>query len=358
MSVASESGMNNVHYKDQLSGFVNHELTDDQRQNVGEHLLVCPDCRSALDEIRFGAQLARALEQHDPPPEVWERLEARLDKRRAFALFGIFSPAFAGLMFVAVVGIAIAIYFGVSGEGTGGWRIETLAGSTSVGERLGVGQTLETDASSRARLQVADIGNVEIASNSRVKLIDSKSDQYRLSLERGRLSARILAPPRLFIVDTPSAVAVDLGCAYTLDVDENGDSNLHVTSGYVALERDGRDVIVPAGAMAITKKGIGLGTPFADDASDEFRRVLYRIDFENGGREALIELIGKARKDDSISLWHLLRSVPREDRETVFDAMSKFVKLPPDTTRAGILDLDKKMLDALWYQVKIVWFEG
>jgi hypothetical protein len=58
-----------------------------------------------------------------------------------------------------------------------------------------------------------------------------------LSLERGALHARIAAPPRLFIVDTPSAMAVDLGCEYKLDVDAAGNSRLHVTSGFVALNR-------------------------------------------------------------------------------------------------------------------------
>lgn len=350
--------MNTEHYTDQLSGFVNHELTADQRQEVGEHLLVCPDCRRALDDIRFGAQLAGQLGQHDPPPEVREQIGAALDRRRVFPSFGLFSPVFASLAVIVIVGIAVAAYFGLRRDGTGGWKVETLAGSTSVGEKLGVGETLETDANSRARIQVADIGNVEIAANSRIRLVDFKSDQYRLSLERGRLSARILAPPRLFIVDTPSAVAVDLGCAYTLEVDDNGDSVLHVTSGYVALERDGRDIIVPAGAMAVTKKGIGLGTPFADDASEEFRRILNRIDFENGGRAALVELIAKARKDDSVTLWHLLRSVPKEERETVFDALTRFVNVPKSATRTGILELDRGMLDALWYEVKIVWFES
>jgi hypothetical protein len=350
--------MKKVHYKDQLSEFVNHELRADERKTVGEHLLGCPECRSALDEIRFGAQLGAHLGQHDPPPEVWDRIDAALDKRRAFPMFNIFSPVFASIAVIAILGIAVAVYLGVGRADPVGWKVESLSGESSVGKTLFVGQTLETDSESRARLQVVDIGNVEVAPNSRLTLVGSDSGQHRLSLERGRLSAKILAPPRLFIVDTPSAVAVDLGCAYTLDVDDKGDSNLHVTTGYVALERDGRDVIVPAGAMAISKKGFGPGTPFADDASDEFRRTLYRFDFENGGRADLNKLISEARKDDSISLWHLLRSVPKEDRETVFDGLSKFVKLPPDTTRAGILELNKDMLDALWYEVKIVWYSG
>ncbi len=354
--------MDTLHYREKLSGFANHELASEERKIVGEHLLVCAECRNEHDEIKFASDLASRLEQTDAPPEIWEHITAALDKHRRFPQPNILSSAFALVALIAIAGAAAAIYLGTRPTEVvsqpAGWNVETLAGETSVGRRLVVGQTLETDAGSRARLQVANIGNVEVAPNSRVTLVGTGSDQHRLSLERGRLSARILAPPRLFIVDTPSAAAVDLGCSYTLEVDDNGDSNLHVTSGYVALEREGRDVIVPAGAMAITKKGKGLGTPFADDASDEFRKLLYAIDFDNGGRAALNRLIAKSRKDDSISLWHLLRSVPEEDREVVFDALARFVKLPRETTRDGLLNLNKEMLDAWWYEVKIVWFSS
>src|SRR4030095_190075 len=131
--------------------------------------------------------------------------------------------------------------------------IQTIAGSPKVGtsasgSKLAVGEYLETDSSSRARIEVAEIGKVEIAPNSRVKLVGTSEKQHRLSLERGGLHAKIVAPPRLFIVDTPSAVAVDLGCEYTLEVDRAGNSKLNVTSGYVALERRGKKSIVPAGA--------------------------------------------------------------------------------------------------------------
>ena len=52
------------------------------------------------------------------------------------------------------------------------WNVETLAGTPKVGNsfqigKLAVGEFLETDANSRARVQVANIGNVEIAPNSR-----------------------------------------------------------------------------------------------------------------------------------------------------------------------------------------------
>lgn len=239
------------------------------------------------------------------------------------------------------------------------WNVETIAGNQALAEKgkLAVGEFLETGANSRAKIQVADIGQVEIAPNSRVQLVNTNSKEHRLSLERGLMQAKILAPPRLFIVDTPSAVAVDLGCEYTLEVDRAGNSRLHVTSGYVALERGGRESIVPAGAVCLTKKGKGLGTPFSDDASAEFQNALFKFDFENGGSESLRTIIKESSLYDALTLWHLLSRVPRNEREKIFDALAAHVKPPANVNREGILRLNKKMLDAWWTEIENVWFE-
>lgn len=244
------------------------------------------------------------------------------------------------------------------------WNVETLAGTPTAGNqaisengKLAVGEFLETDANSRARVLVSNIGQVEVAPNSRVQLIKTQSTEHRLSLERGLMKAKILAPPRLFIVDTPSAVAVDLGCEYTLEVDKAGNSKLHVTAGFVALERGGRESIVPAGAICFTRRGKGLGTPFSDDASIEFQAAVQKFDFESGGSPALQTIIKEAGLYDSLTLWHLLGRVPKNEREKVFDALANYVKPPPSVTREGILRLDKKMLGGWWKEIENVWFE-
>jgi len=242
------------------------------------------------------------------------------------------------------------------------WEFETISGAPKVGdssnaERIAVGEVLETDARSRARIAIADIGNVEIAPNSRVRMVGTSEKQHRLSLELGLLHAKIAAPPRLFIVDTPSAVAVDLGCEYTLDVDKSGNSKLSVTSGFVALERDGRESIVPAGVSCLTMKGKGLGTPFATDTTEEFRKALERFDFSGGGRAAVQTILAKRGFYDMISLWHLLSRVSPADRLAVYDALSEYVKPPAKVTRDGVLKLNKSMLDAWRDEVERVWFE-
>lgn len=249
-------------------------------------------------------------------------------------------------------------------NGTAGtyWTVETIAGTPKVGQansgsKLAVGEYLETDARSRARIEVAGIGNVEIAPNSRVKLVGTDDKQHRLALELGQLHARISAPPRLFIVDTPSAAAVDLGCEYTLEVDKAGNSKLNVTTGFVALEQGGRESIVPAGASCLTMKGKGLGTPFSVDATPEFERALRSFDFGGGGSRAVKEIVKEANVYDIVSLWHLLSRVTPADRSIVFDSLARFVAPPADVTRAGILALDKAMLEKYRAAVEAAWFE-
>ena len=64
------------------------------------------------------------------------------------------------------------------------------------------------------------------AAYSRVRLIAARDGDHQLALDRGTLHASINAPPGQFVVSTPSATATDLGCAYTLHVDEAGSTTV------------------------------------------------------------------------------------------------------------------------------------
>jgi hypothetical protein len=374
------------HYKEKLSAFLNHELPDDERQKVGEHLFDCAECRREHDAIKFGAELAKNLTRSDAPPRVWNNIEAGITGKSAprFLWFKPKIAAFAGLLLIMTFSVfASLIYINFfqtesneisknepenqrqiqpSENEFAAWQVENLSGkpniiNSSENERLEIGGILETDEKSSAKIEVADIGQVEIAPNSLVKLVNSSQTEHRLALEYGALEAKIFAPPRLFVVDTPTAKAVDLGCAYKLEVDKAGNSKLHVTSGYVALERDGRESIVPAGAFCLTRRGKGIGTPYLESASASFQKALYEFDFENGKDESLKKILAKARRGDTLTLWHLLSRVSGDDREKVLDKIISFKPLPEIVTREGVLRLEKEMLDELRYEVETFWYE-
>lgn len=404
------------HYKEELSRFANGELGEAERQVVEQHLVRCEACRGDLKQIALGSQLANTLSQTEAPDTVWAKISESLDGRveSQFGLlptssgFGLRKGFAVAVALVAVTAIAGVVFISLfSGESpyhavrtnqngnatpgntqtiaqqtnldgqeetnlnvntnsnatvapTDGFAVETLAGSPMIEgggtDRIAVGQLLETDAKSTARISVADIGTVDVSPNSRIRLAATGSDEHRLSLERGKLHAKIYAPPRLFVVDTPSAKAVDLGCEYTLDVDKNGDSVLHVTGGWVALERDGRESIVPAGMMCKTRKGQGLGTPFNADATEAFKKALDSFDFSRGGSAAVQTIIREAELYDMFTLWHLLSRVSPSDRGLIYDALAELVPPPAGVTREGILSKNKKMLDAWKVEVENAWF--
>jgi hypothetical protein len=231
------------------------------------------------------------------------------------------------------------------------WEVARLAGAPLIDAvrinstgRLGIGEWLETDADSRAQIKVADIGQVEVDPGTRIRLVETRLTEHRLELARGRMHATIFAPPRLFFVDTPSAVAADLGCAYTLEVDDLGRSTLHVTSGWVAFETKDRESMVPAGAACLTQPGVGPGTPYFEDASEQFLDALAKFDFNGGGADALHVVLYEARTRDTLTLWHLLARVEGAERERVYERLALLAPPPASVTRQGILLLDPAML--------------
>ncbi len=242
------------------------------------------------------------------------------------------------------------------------WDVARLEGTPrigwhSLGEKSGpgklrIGQTLVTDRSSRASIALDETGRVEVDAGSRLRLITNGPGRKRLSLERGTIHATIWAPPGEFVVDTPSAVAVDLGCVYTLHVDDSGAGLLRTTMGWVGFKLNGHESFIPAGAICQTRPKIGPGTPYMEDAPQSFREALSRFDFEShtpAERDALLGiLLVDARKNDALTLWHLLSRVSDADRPSVYDRLTALALPPAGVTRDGILRLDRPMLDAWW----------
>jgi len=371
------------HVIKKLSAYCHGELDAVESGRVTDHLSRCARCRAEKEEIELGIHLAERLPQVSAPASLWSEIEAALDKsaldksaskqeiKQANRRYWLGSPAFAFATVAVVIAAAVTLAWYLNRGGPKedlskpSWAVAALEGSPRVDSRgiektgrLAVGGALETDSNSRAIIEVADIGQVEVEPNTRMRLVETSEQEHRLALDQGSIQATIIAPPRLFFVDTPSAVAVDLGCAYSLDVDAAGNGLLQVTSGWVELVRDGRNSYVPIGANCSLHAGVGPGTPYFNDASDLFRQALEKYDFEGGGDEALAIVLDESRPRDTLSLWHLLPRVPEASRKRLLDRLIDLVGLPKGVTRAGLMRLDPQMVDLeLWKDhLDLVWF--
>jgi hypothetical protein len=317
----------------------------------------------------------------EPDPEI-QRLEVSLERfrsRRPRPAFPEIAPArgwwnlsgrlrwvlgLAALATVAAVCVTtISVYERKPNlDTTVGWDVSATEGIPQLGRKpvgkkqgkskLGIGQTLETGPQARAKLRDEEVGQIEVEPSTRLRLLNMGSGLKRMALDRGTIHAFIWAPPGQFVVDTPSAMAVDLGCAYTLNVDDTGAGLVRTSLGWVGFKLNGRESFIPAGAACLTKPTVGPGTPYFEDASSAFRSALMRIDFEDATSQQrsadLAIVLEQARPRDALTLWHLLSRVEEPERAQVYNNLVKFVPLPSGVTPAGILRLDQRMLDRWW----------
>ena len=321
----------------------------------------------------------------EPDPEI-QRLEQVLEEFRSTSLVppvfprldpapprsswwlaissNVWAPRFAAATLTLA---AITIAFLLSSRApapsrdNNGWSVELTetqsdnspaAANPKIKIQLQIGEALETDRVSTASIAVADIGRIELEPMTRLRLLQSAEGHKRVALDRGTIHATIWAPPGEFVMDTPSAVAVDLGCMYTLHVDESGAGLLRTTLGWVGFQSSGHESFIPAGAAVATYAHTGPGLPYFEDASDAFRSAITQFDSPTRSYEqhatALHVILREARPRDGLTLWHLLCRVDESDRPAVYDRLDALVPSPRAVTRAGILRLDRAMLDSWW----------
>lgn len=248
----------------------------------------------------------------------------------------------------AVSAAALWSWEGRHASGGTGVSVVALAGAPRVGGvpvaaspvPLAANEEIVTPAAARARVVLAaGIGYVDVEPATAISLREASAERQRLVLERGVIHAQVVAPPRLFVVDTPAATAIDLGCAYTLSVDSHGAGTLSVTSGWVELARGPRVSVVPAGAACEMRPGVGPGTPYYTDASAAFRAALARVD---GGRIDATDvgaLVAEARPRDALTLVHVLPLLREAERRAVVDQLSALSPPPAGVTAEAVVAL-------------------
>jgi hypothetical protein len=319
-------------------------------------------------------RLLRRLPVTRAPASLWDRIQEALespDATRPAPRRRLMPPwlAAAAVVLAIVAGTLAGVMRAYRAPST--WAVVPLGGTPTIAgsaltqaAELGPGEWLVTDAGSRARLAVGRIGTADVGPNSRVRIERGRLTEHRLTLERGELHAVITAPPRLFFVRTPSALATDLGCAYTLEVDAAGNSRLHVTAGWVELSGGDGPSLVPAGLVAEVTAGARPGTPYPERFPSEARAALQRLD-EGSGAAADLDLVFGAlhapsdfvtlRHESGITLWHLLTRATPELRGRVYQRLADLSPPPGGVTREGILALERPMLERWRRDLSPMW---
>ncbi len=341
-----------------LSALIDGELPPAESAAAMAHVEDCTSCRATLGDLRAmdsglrsllaspvtGAHLARAS---SAAFATASRTLLRMRRSRGPALV-----AFAACAVIALVAVEFTILLRAK-PGPYPWRaVEgTLAGKTS--GSASAGDLLECPDGTRAELTIADVGEIELDAGTRLRIVDCGREAHELYLERGTIRATIAAEPRLFRIGTPTGVAVDLGCSYSLMVDGCGGSTLRVLTGAVSFEHEGERTYVPAGASCEARPDGSLPTPLWDDAPEPLRACAASPE-----APGLAAALASARDRDTLTLWHLLRHPAADVREAVYDRLATIEPPPAGVTREDCLSGDPRSLDAWLRLLRPEWPGG
>ena len=334
------------HFSRHLAAHLEAKLSPAQAERVESHLRGCPHCRAERELIGQGIAEMDHLPLVEAPEAIWSSLEIALAEKPRPAFRWRWAVATA-----AVLVLAGATYWRVTRPVAPLWQITRRDGSIA---RIGAGEWIEADGRSHVTIQVGTIGSVEVAPNTRLRILATRADDHRLFLARGEIQATISAPPKLFFVETASGTAVDLGCQYDLKTAEDGTGLLRVTRGWVSFEWKGVESLIPEGAICRTNPRTGPGIPYFDDAPDTLKQAVETLGYGKSLDDPLNIILPASRVRDTLTLWHLLSRVDASDRERVFDRIAALTPIPT-ASREQVLKLDPDALTRLKDELAWKW---
>ncbi|HTF90191.1 MAG TPA: hypothetical protein VK843_17380 [Planctomycetota bacterium] len=206
------------------------------------------------------------------------------------------------------------------------------------------------------QIDLKEYGTVQVHEGAVVSVIRLTDEKIHLRLERGTIDARITlaARPRLFQVETPATTCVDLGCHYTLSVEADGSTFVHVDLGEVAFVEGGRETWIPKDASCRAWPSRGSGTPRWDDARPELIAAIEALDRAKPGESsaaaaALIRTCDQKR--DALSLWHLTNESDRAVADAAWKKLIELIGVPEgvdDARAAEAAESWKRHLESSW----------
>lgn len=380
--------MNCTEVKYYLGDYVKGFLLDEVREEIHVHLNSCKSCVKIFDNLITAEKDLRSKKKNRSseknmhvkiPISNKKKNQKERDLKRNFSSASAISTGAgkiknnfinkanevennklfftAGLISILALGVVLAFLmfdnspqaFGSAEKITGYPVIEsevlTDKGIIRIGERL------FTDSESRARLKAESIGEIDVEPESEIQIKETKSFEYRLVLSKGKINARTWSAPKLFSIKTPTAEIKDLGCLYDVFVDGNSTTRLNVKSGWVLMESGNKKSLLPEGTTCFSDRLNGLGTPFYSCASETFRSVLRKLDFEKGNRQELEILLSESRKRDLITLFHLLKNLDQESRVMIFDKIKALHDVSTNISREEVLAGNKETIGNLWVEL-------
>lgn len=346
--------------------FFNNELNSDSKNLVQKHLDECKDCASEYSAFILLKERAASLKKEiTPPKQIFENIEKEIiekeinmskdikitplsnniltidfqedkkdfpeTKKASFVTKNWYWLASAAvvLLIVSVVLLSSASKNILSVEEMSNWKLVNMKGGAFVNgvlsDKVNVGDWIQTDSVSSVVLKIANVGDISIEPNTKVRFIQSDGNISKMEVLYGTVNTSTSQPDK-FVLQSSNLKVQDKGGSYSFKVDDKGNGVIYVNSGIANVESGNKSAVVTDGTFIMYKPEFGVGTPFRKDSKPEFQDALFQYDFNNGGAPSIYYAMANAGPEDYSSLLNL---IPRVDDRTKYLVLNKLNKLSP-----------------------------
>ncbi len=313
--------------------------------------------KEELDELEAEKQVEESEEEKAKRKEL-EKAQKLLEweRRKAILLEKLKRPAYKysliGLGGLLVLSFVYNLFFSRGNA----WEVKKLQFIGNHSEAFGElteDEILETNAISRLQVDIPDVGSVFIEPGTRIQRLKSG----HIQLLQGSILTDKNGAKKFLTINVPGGEIADyfLGGQSRISLNNPTTTILEVIDGWVSVQQGDQEALVLPKHICKIDADSGIGLPYLDDSSKEFVNAVNEYCFKNrDNEEVLVSVLTKADVSNSVTLWNLLKRVPRKQRDmvinTIFGLLGEF---PKGVTEDGLKTLDNAMLQKLIEEIEI-----
>ncbi len=232
------------------------------------------------------------------------------------------------------------------------WQLSGVQGQFKVNGKLLASDELNNDDiletfSNSVVIMIPEMGQVSLNPWSKIQ----KKGSYNFLLSKGNITAENKNAAESFIaqVFTSDIKCAGTGVAYKIEINNDNTAELNVSKGRAIVTSNKLEsIVIPGFICRIREKGPEI--PMILNSSEEVKKALELLSYYND-QDALNEILNLSGLADGISLWHLLKRIPGDNRGAVFNKLYSLYPLPKGIDQESILRLKEEALNKWFNQI-------
>ncbi len=238
------------------------------------------------------------------------------------------------------------------------WKVRLVQGTIYINGRIDEtgkweeGTSIYTESNSRAVVSIPNTGRLEAGANTFLLLVKAKDGNNIVKMERGKIKIENTEQMPDFSIEINRKTIRDRGGVFSLEVDDAKDAKINVELGYIEINRLGKNFYVDEGYECNMPNDNDVGTPYHSTAPDSLKKLIYAVDYLNGGDYAIGKIIEISTESDLLTLLALIPKASESYRTVLYNKIAKVYPPPKSVTMEGIVKLNEYMLEDWWFEIE------